>query len=620
MNSKPALSSRSPVITAVVSLLIFLALVLIGLNAVGSDPLEQPPRLRAVFVGDWRIGDGEWQPIVEGQHIPATHGDVTLRGNFYMLAPDGTPAEKVGLFTSLAFHLNHINIEIHEGSAEPFVSSHEAPGRDASGCGHAWVRYFLSDEALEPIEIIIRNPHVFGNGAAVDELLRNFYIWTAPDFEREVIASSTLSQSMSVLFFVTAVVMMGVAIFAATIHVRRSNSIMFTGLTVLCASGFFYFNTDAAFFQSNNVALNTTVREICMMFYMLFVSGLITFSLHRMRRAALLVLAAMAAACGVLLIFSIVTSVMFYDLIIWWVLAQSLCCLALTGIMITEYIRSVDPKRWSNLLLSIPFLGFVVDMYAAVHSLWETGRMSQLAFAVLFVIAVLMVWRSIPRRINAILASKETEAQNAILKAEKAVIEAELKESRVSIMFSQIRPHFIYNTLGTIERMCLKDPQKAFELVRNFSLYLRANFGELGSVTPIRFMEEISHVEHYGYIEKTRFPDMEIRYELEATDFVLPALTVQPLVENAIKHGLMRLESGGTVTIRSYETDTHYCVEVSDNGVGFDPDAPIDEKKHVGLRNIQGRLSTMVNGTLTIDSAPDRGTKATISIPKEENA
>ena len=311
---------------------------------------------------------------------------------------------------------------------------------------------------------------------------------------------------------------------------------------------------------------------------------------------------------------------MFYDLIIWWVLAQSLCCLALTGIMITEYIRSVDPKRWSNLLLSIPFLGFVVDMYAAVHSLWETGRMSQLAFAVLFVIAVLMVWRSIPRRINAILASKETEAQNAILKAEKAVIEAELKESRVSIMFSQIRPHFIYNTLGTIERMCLKDPQKAFELVRNFSLYLRANFGELGSVTPIRFMEEISHVEHYGYIEKTRFPDMEIRYELEATDFVLPALTVQPLVENAIKHGLMRLESGGTVTIRSYETDTHYCVEVSDNGVGFDPDAPIDEKKHVGLRNIQGRLSTMVNGSLTIDSAPDRGTKATISIPKEENA
>ena len=165
--------------------------------------------------------------------------------------------------------------------------------------------------------------------------------------------------------------------------------------------------------------------------------------------------------------------------------------------------------------------------------------------------------------------------------------------------------------------MCLKDPEKAFELVRNFSLYLRGNFSELDSVSPIRFAEELKHVEYYVNIEKVRFPDMEIQYDVETTDFVLPALSVQPLVENAIKHGLMGLETGGTVLIRAYETATHFCVEVKDDGVGFDPSLPIDEKKHVGIRNIRGRLQAMVNGELILESKVDAGTRAVIMIPKD---
>ena len=200
------------------------------------------------------------------------------------------------------------------------------------------------------------------------------------------------------------------------------------------------------------------------------------------------------------------------------------------------------------------------------------------------------------------------------------MVEAELKESRISIMLSQIQPHFIYNTLGTIERMCLKDPEKAFELVRNFSLYLRGNFSELDSVSPIRFADELKHVEYYVNIEKVRFPDMLIAYDVETTDFVLPALSVQPLVENAIKHGLMRLESGGTVLIRSYETATHFCVEVKDDGVGYDTEMPLEGKKHVGLRNIRDRLKAMVNGELIMESRPGVGTRALVLIPKEVNA
>ena len=136
-------------------------------------------------------------------------------------------------------------------------------------------------------------------------------------------------------------------------------------------------------------------------------------------------------------------------------------------------------------------------------------------------------------------------------------------------------------------------------------------------MAPIRFEEELKHVEHYVNIEKVRFPDMNIQYDVEATEFVLPALSVQPLVENAIKHGLMRLETGGTVVIRSYETPSHFCAAVTDDGVGFDTSLPIDQKKHVGLRNIRGRLKAMVNGDLILESKPGVDTKAVIMIPKE---
>jgi LytS/YehU family sensor histidine kinase len=282
-----------------------------------------------------------------------------------------------------------------------------------------------------------------------------------------------------------------------------------------------------------------------------------------------------------------------------------------------EYRTSSKKERFLHLGMFLLVIAFEVDVIVTAIGLWEGGVVSKYVFCILFIAALFMVLRLIPESINATAKANELELQRSRLEAEKNMVEAQLKESRVSIMLSQIQPHFIYNTLGTIERMCLKDPQKAFHLVRNFSLYLRGNFSELDSVKPIRFAEELKHVEYYVNIEKVRFPDMSIEYDVEATEFVLPALSVQPLVENAIKHGLMRLETGGTVVVHSYETPTHFCVEVKDDGVGFDTSLPIDEKKHVGLRNIRGRLKAMLDGELILESKPDVGTKAVIMIPKE---
>ena len=129
--------------------------------------------------------------------------------------------------------------------------------------------------------------------------------------------------------------------------------------------------------------------------------------------------------------------------------------------------------------------------------------------------------------------------------------------------------------------------------------------------------QEMEHVRHYISIENVRFPDMTFTFEMKSDDFHIPALTIQPIDENAIKHGLMKLPKGGTIHVSSYETDTEYRILVVDDGVGFDTSALFEDRNHVGLRNIRERLKVMVNGTLEIESTIGVGTKVHITIPKE---
>jgi sensor histidine kinase YesM len=110
---------------------------------------------------------------------------------------------------------------------------------------------------------------------------------------------------------------------------------------------------------------------------------------------------------------------------------------------------------------------------------------------------------------------------------------------------------------------------------------------------------------------------MTFTFEMNSDDFHIPALTVQPIVENAIKHGLMKLPRGGTIHVVAFETENAYCVSVVDDGVGFDTCEVLDDRKHVGLRNIRERLKVMVNGTLDIESTKGVGTKVLVTIPKE---
>lgn len=197
-----------------------------------------------------------------------------------------------------------------------------------------------------------------------------------------------------------------------------------------------------------------------------------------------------------------------------------------------------------------------------------------------------------------------------------------IESQQNALMLSQINPHFVYNTLSTIASMCDVSPTQAKNLTIDFSRYLRRNFSTLSYDGTIPFEEEIRHIECYVKIEKARFRErLNILYSIQCKDFELPPLSVQPLVENAIKHGVTKKAQGGLVKISTYETDRHYVIEVKDDGVGFDTEAvQHDGSSHIGLQNVRSRLQAMCHGELTVKSTPGVGTRVTIELPKKKGA
>lgn len=199
----------------------------------------------------------------------------------------------------------------------------------------------------------------------------------------------------------------------------------------------------------------------------------------------------------------------------------------------------------------------------------------------------------------------------------------ELASAQSDILLSQIQPHFLYNTLSVIRHLCVSSPGQAGQAITDLSLFLRSNMQSLKSRRPVPFVQEMKHVELYLNIEKLRFHDrINIRYEIEEAQFYIPSLTLQPIVENAVHHGILKRMEGGMITISAKAGESAYVVTVADNGPGCVSPQRRDNKSkqegyHIGIENVRERLAFMVNGTLEIQSNVSEGTKAVITIPKK---
>lgn len=195
--------------------------------------------------------------------------------------------------------------------------------------------------------------------------------------------------------------------------------------------------------------------------------------------------------------------------------------------------------------------------------------------------------------------------------------EKKLAQSRLDTALSQIQPHFLYNSLNSIYHLIDIDPGRAQEMVSEFSDYLRMNLSTISSGRLVPFETELHHVRTYLNLEKMRFgDDLQVHEDIRCTQFFVPPLSIQPLVENAVKHGICQKEDGGSVTISAWQGEKGWLVCVSDDGVGFDTsDDPESPSSHIGLENTAERLRAMCNATLTIESEPGKGTTATVFFP-----
>ena len=211
---------------------------------------------------------------------------------------------------------------------------------------------------------------------------------------------------------------------------------------------------------------------------------------------------------------------------------------------------------------------------------------------------------------------------NLYVRREKELIhrQQELTQSQLNAMLLQINPHFILNTLGSIDSLCVENPTEAQSLLRLFSRHLRNNFLDTVSEPLVPFKMELEHLQNYLSIEQVRFPRLNVVYDIKAENFNIPSMSVQPLAENAVRHGICkRRKSEGTLTVSSWETDDAYLICVVDDGVGFSEHLKEDNESHIGIENVRKRLELICGGSLAIHSAPNEGTKCLITLPKRKD-
>lgn len=321
-------------------------------------------------------------------------------------------------------------------------------------------------------------------------------------------------------------------------------------------------------------------------------------------------------------------------LMIWALTVVNLCYLvwaAATGYLFwVDELGSYHTGPGTSIALLAPFVQMTVSIVNNLqHQMSLRRRIALLGFCILPCIAALFQIILADYAIGYVVGAWDLMLIYGVVQMERSIEMArqqqelaeknrELAEQQMQIMVSQIQPHFMYNALGTISALCTEEPELAQEATDTFADYLRANLNAMGQRQPVSFENELKHVKSYVWIEQLRFQDyLNVEYDIQCKDFLIPALSVQPLVENAIKHGVCKKEEGGTVWITSYETETDYRVMIRDDGVGFDQNQPLDTSRtHVGLQNVRSRLAIMVGGILSIESEPGKGTISTIVIKK----
>ena len=563
-------------------------------------PIPMPQEL----VGEYSRDGKNWQPLTEESDISALKGDLYLRGTFL---------REMGEGWQLNFYRNHIGIQIAVNGQQIYQDDILAipdlkPELFASMCVRAWMGTLVPAIGPEDtIEIYLHNPHVCGNKTAYRDFLTTLCSdpveWSI--LELNLAPHGERFRILGVLFAATSLMLLGASIAAVIMRIPVGGTLLKRGLLTLFTGGYVAFDSiDVSYWSDLNI-FNTYTCQLCMMLAAFclchFMSDTLTGKKQRVAKIAVLLSALLNS---VLILLSFIGVTVIYDTLPYWAAAQVVLCLLFMVFCVLEVLRK-DAKRLVPISAFILFAAILLDIFGLGANIVWRAPFSKIVFALLFVIHIVAAAKGI------------VENHRASIRAAK--LEKELEDSRIAIMLSQIKPHFLYNVLNTIYHLYRKEPETAQDAVSSFAEYLRCNMLSIEKSEPIPFAEEYQHIQTYLSLEQIRFRGkLDVIYDVEVTDFKLPPLTVEPLVENAVKHGVTKKRGGGSVTVSTRRTDECVLVTVADTGVGFDPNTYMEDgKPHVGIRNVSDRLRNMVGGSLSITSS-ENGTVAVVTIPTKE--
>lgn len=591
-----------------ISCLFLIVVCAVSFGVISVNPSQAVPAsmLSVSFSGEYKPVEGDWQPIKEGEHISLAQGEVTLRGKFNVLLPDGEvlPDSPAGL--PINFYCNHISVKIRAGE-ETVLFDTEHPKIGADACGAMWSSYIFPEGSDGTVEIVISNPHKHGNERAVDELLQSIRMDEPMLLDDSLAKQYDTSRYVGFSFMALALVVFVLTVVAFIAKLKIASFLWMIAFWILFTGGVYILDVADVFFWHENLPANTAALCLCQMlssfFLSLFATNCLTGKNRQIGGIAQTVLGGLTLVAILLSAFEVVR---IFDIRFYWYLVYAVQVGILVVLGVREVPRSGKGIRIVLITSLISMVCVLVDFFAGALAVWGSLYLSKIVFGAMLVIVIAFGIHAIISNYKISMRTKE--------------METELKDKSIAVMISQIQPHFLYNSLNSIAELCVVDPKRAEKATINFSRYLRGNMGALNEKKPIEFEDELSHLNNYIELEKLRYgDDLQFEYDIREKGFTLPALTVQPLVENAVNHGIRYHKMKGKVKISSYGDENNYYVAIEDDGVGFDPENYMsDGRKHVGIANVKYRLEVLCGGNVEINSEKGRGSVVTIRIPKEK--
>lgn len=552
--------------------------------------------------GEYHTGTGEWKPFSrETRFDYRTLQNITVRGHFSRDIPAG---EKLFL------NVCQLWVRIRSGGNEIYyLGPQEGDGNPAQSFGNQWVSVSSPGIRMtDEVELSFGNLYPNAYFIQFDNLLWNMYTGNERMLVSQALHKDAGMLIISAVFLVLTMFLFITGILLLLLHIQGVLQFFLLGIcTFFSAVWFATLSPALSLFLPFPVLLNAlyaySIQCIAISIILLVITNLSGWRRTILFSALIALIAAMLAAIYVHMsgIHDLFSTIDLFSML------DTGIAILMVGCLVYEMRVLKNKSLLIFLRAMIPLVGLgVLEMLNGIVQWLEAG----ICLGIGLILFAILEWLAILRRI-----SKGLEGEKRALE-----LESELSQSRISMMLSQIQPHFLYNSLVGIKQLCEENPQKVPDALDHFSYYLRGNLDALSNTELILFTEELEHVRDYLYLEKMRFEErLQIQWKLEYEDFMLPPLTLQFVVENAIRHGIMKREEGGTLTIQSAQEEKDIIIIVTDDGIGFS-EAETGEagRTHVGIQNVRNRLEALCGGSLQIRSERNTGTEVTIKIPKKE--